>query len=65
MAFHGIGSLPTAVIERKREDLEMQVEKEAVSHAQRLEALFCPPRISPQASMSSTMTELPTIAELS
>ena len=64
MAFHSIGSLPIAVIKQSREDVEMQVEKELLSHAQRLEALFCPPRISPQSSMTASMKELPTISEV-
>ena len=64
MAFHGVGSLPTALITKSRQDLEKQVQKEAESHAQRLEALFCPVKLSPQTSVSSATTDLPSIAEL-
>ena len=64
MAFHGIGSLPIAVIKRSQENVEAQVQKDMLIHAQRLEALFCPPKISPPHSASSSMTELPTIPEL-
>ena len=64
IAFHGIGSLPIAVIKQSQENVEAQVQKEMLSHVQRLEALFCPPKISPPHSASSSMTELPTISEV-
>ena len=64
MAFYGIGSLSIAVIKQSQENVEAQVQKDMLSHAQRLEALFCPPKISPPHSASSSMTELPTIPEV-
>ena len=63
VAFSGIGSLSGGVISKARESVEAQVQLEQAQHAKRLEALLCPPRLSPQDSMSSMASELSTIKE--
>lgn len=63
VAFSGIGSLSLAVILRAREGVESQVHREQAQHAKRLEALLCPPKLSPRQSVSSMASDLSIIVE--
>ena len=63
VAFSGIGSLSGGVISNARESVESQLVRNKAQYAMRLEALLCPPKLSPQHSMSSMASELSTIKE--